>query len=85
MEVDQILEKWNYIAHIRRKQEPELSPENRILKPKRWVVERSHAWLNNYRSLFIRWTKKSINYIAFLHFACAITTFKAAKIIPKIL
>lgn len=85
VEVDQILEKWNYIGHIRRKGEPDLPPENRISKPKRWVVERSHAWLNNYRSLFIRWTKKSINYIAFLHFACAITTFRAAKIIPKIL
>lgn len=84
-EVDTIVHDWQYIAHIRRQLEPLLPPENRIHKPKRWVVERTHSWMNNFRSVFVRWARKASNYLAFLHFACAIITFRAAKIIPKIL
>jgi putative transposase len=84
-EVDTLLRRWNYVGHIRRKGEPDLPLENKIHKPKRWVVERSHAWLNNFRALAIRWNRKLSNYMALLHFACAIITFRAAKIIPKIL
>ena len=85
LEVDNILASWKYLGHIRRKGEPTLPPENRCHKPKRWVVERSHAWINNFRGAFIRWTKKHSNYLALLHFVCAIITFRAAKLIPKIL
>ncbi len=84
-EIDLALQKWQYIPHIRRISEPILPPENRIHKPKRWVVERSHSWMNNFRSVFIRWARKASNYLAFLHFSCALITFRAAKIIPKIL
>ena len=84
-EVDAVVQDWQYIGHIRRKEEPMLPPENRIHKPKRWVVERAHSWMNNFRGVFIRWCRKAANYLAFLHFACAIITFRAAKIIPKIL
>lgn len=44
----------------------------------RWVVERTHSWLNRYRGLLIRWCKKAQNYLALLHFACALITFRAA-------
>lgn len=84
-EVDLIVHKWRYVAHIRRKDEPLLPPENRIHKPKRWVVERTHSWMNNFRGIFIRWARKSVNYLALLHFACAIITLRAGKFIPKIL
>jgi len=40
-------------------------------KPRRWVVERTHSWLNRSRRLLVRWEKKSENYLAFLHLACA--------------
>ena len=42
----------------------------------RWVVERTFSWLNRYRRLLIRWEKKSQNYLAFLHLACAIITLR---------
>jgi transposase len=42
----------------------------------RWVVERTFSWLNRYRRLLIRWEKKSQHYLAFLHLACAIITFR---------
>jgi len=43
---------------------------------KRWVVERTLSWLNRYRRLLIRWEKKSENYLAFLHLACALITYR---------
>lgn len=40
-------------------------------QPRRWVVERTHSWLNRSRRLLVRWEKKSENYLAFIHLACA--------------
>jgi putative transposase len=40
-------------------------------RPRRWVVERRHSWLNRSRRLLVRWDKKAENYLAFLHLACA--------------
>ena len=40
-------------------------------QPRRWVVERTHSWLNRSRRLLVRWEKKVENYLAFLHLACA--------------
>ena len=40
-------------------------------KARRWVVERTHSWLNRSRRLLVRWEKKVENYLAFLQLACA--------------
>jgi putative transposase len=40
-------------------------------KARRWVVERTHSWLNRSRRLLVRWEKKTENYVAFIHLACA--------------
>jgi transposase len=37
----------------------------------RWVVERSFAWLHNFRRLRIRWERDPNLHIAFLTIACA--------------
>jgi transposase len=47
--------------------------------PKRWLVERTHAWLNRFRRLLVRWARKVSNYEAVLHFACALFCLRAAK------
>jgi len=44
-------------------------------KARRWVVERTHSWLNRYRRLLVRWEKKAHNYLALLHLACACLTW----------
>ncbi len=68
----QEVEQRHYIAHIRRrgeeKQDKALTPGYRA---RRWVVERTHSWLNRSRRLLVRWEKKTENYLAFLHLACA--------------
>lgn len=42
------------------------------------MVERAHSWLNRFRAILIRWNKKPENYLALLHFACAIITWRYA-------
>ena len=50
-------------------------------KARRWVVERTHSWMNRFRRLLIRWDKKVPNYKAFLHLACACITYQAAGVL----
>ncbi len=40
-------------------------------RARRWVVERTHSWLKRSRRLLVRWEKKTENYLAFIHLACA--------------
>ena len=47
-------------------------------RARRWVVERSHSWINRCRGLLVRWAKKAENYLAFLHMACGIITWRAS-------
>jgi putative transposase len=35
-------------------------------RARRWVVERTHSWMNRYRRLLIRWEKKADNYLGFV-------------------
>lgn len=68
----QILKDQKYIAHI-----PPRDELKRIIddipnyRARRWVVERTHSWLNRFRCILIRWEKKKENYLAMLHLACA--------------
>lgn len=43
---------------------------------KRWVVERSHSWINRFRRLLIRYEKYAKNYLALMQFAFSIITFR---------
>jgi putative transposase len=45
---------------------------------RRWVVERTHSWQNNSRSLRIRWAKKSAHWLAFNYLAAALTLCRMA-------
>lgn len=79
--VRELVEQWGYMAHIRSRGE-EAQEQKRIpgYRARRWVVERTHSWLNRFRRLLIRWEKKVENYLAMLHFACAWITFRAAEL-----
>jgi transposase len=43
---------------------------------RRWVVERTHGWLNRFLSLLVSWAKKAENYLALVHLACGIITWR---------
>jgi putative transposase len=68
-------------AHIRRRgEEVQAKRDLPNYRARRWVVERTHAWLNRFRRLLIRWEQKVENSLALLHFACAWITFRAAEL-----
>jgi putative transposase len=72
---------YGYIAHIKsRREESKGKQRNRRKKAKRWVVERTHGWLNRFRGILIRWEKKIENHIACLHLACAYFTYARAGV-----
>ena len=81
-EIDELVEEWGYTAHIARKGVDQ-SKRKRIPghRARRWVVERTHSWMNRFRRLLIRWEKKEENYLAMLHFACAWITYQQAGIL----
>lgn len=43
---------------------------------RRWVVERTLAWLTNFRSLRVRWAKKSSNWLALIYLACTLILWR---------
>lgn len=45
-------------------------------KPRRWVVERTLAWLRKCRSLLIRYNKRATNYLGLLQLACALIWYR---------
>lgn len=74
---EMITKEFGYTAHIRsRKEEQRQLKKSRGERPRRWVVERTHSWLNRFRGILIRWDKKAANHLANLQFACAFYTFK---------
>jgi putative transposase len=78
-EVRDILREFGFRAHIRsRGEEAKDIAREAGKKARRWVVERSHSWLNRFRRLLVRWEKKPEHYLAFLHFACGRIAFRAA-------
>jgi len=80
--VRELGELFGYTLHIvpRNKEARELTKQAGK-KARRWVVERCHSWFNNFRALLIRWEKKAENYLAELHLACAIITFRASGLL----
>jgi putative transposase len=51
-------------------------PRKQRFKPRRWVVERTLAWLSKCRAILIRWDKKACNYLGLLKLACALLWFR---------
>jgi putative transposase len=79
--VRETLAAWNSTAHLRRRGD-EAQAKRAIpgYRARRWVVGRTHSWMNRFRRVLIRWEKKVDNYLAWLHFACAWITFRAAEL-----
>ncbi len=75
-EVRQEIEARSYEPHISPADKNKRSERKEARKhlggrARRWVVERTHSWLNRSRRLLVRWEKKEENYLGFVHLACA--------------
>jgi transposase len=82
IEVLELVTAFGWTAHIRsRGEEAEDLQRYAGYRARRWVVERTHSWLNRCRGLLVRWAKKAKNYLAFLHLACGIISWRAAGLL----
>jgi putative transposase len=66
-----------YTPHIRRigEEKPDAGRRKRH-KPRRWVVERTLAWLSKCRAILVRYAKRSSNYLALIQLACILLWFR---------
>jgi transposase len=70
-----LLQEFGYTIHLRtRKEEAQALKRTIGFKARRWVVERTHSWMNRFRGVLIRWSKKLDNYLALLHLTFAYIT-----------
>ena len=77
-EVRDLVDEFKYTAHIRaRGEEAQMIKRNARFKARRWVVERTHSWMNRFRRILTRWEKKAENYLGLLHLVCGLITFRA--------
>lgn len=74
---DKVVKKYGYQNHTRRIGEEKLDQQGRKKHPaRRYVVERTLAWLSKCRGLLVRYERKSENYLAQLQFACALLWYR---------
>lgn len=77
-EVPALAREFKFTAHIRsRGEEAQALKRKARAKARRWVVERTHSWMNRFRGVLIRWNKKAENYIGMLHLVLALITLRA--------
>ena len=66
-----------YVPHIRRIGEEKLDAAGQKTRPaRRWVVERTLAWLSRCRAILVRYDKRADRYLASVKLACALLWFR---------
>ena len=66
-----------YRGHIRRIGEEKLDSKGKKRYPtRRWVVERTLAWLSKCRAILVRYDKKVSNYFGLIQLACALLWYR---------
>ena len=73
-----VAEEFGFTLHLRRRGEEAWAKRHARAKARRWVVERTHSWLNRLCAILIRWNKKPENYLALLHFAFGLIAWRYA-------
>jgi putative transposase len=72
--------KHRYVPHIRRIGEDveaaKRAKQYPDYKPRRWVVERTLAWLSKCRAILVRYDKNAFNYLGLIQLACALLWYR---------
>ena len=67
----------HYVPHIRRIGQEKLDASGEKRYPaRRWVVERTLAWLSKCRAILVRYDKKASNYLALIKLACMLIWYR---------
>lgn len=81
-EVRRIVQEFGFTAHIRtRGEEAKAIQQEAGFKARRWVMERTHSWMNRFRRVLVRWEKLPETFVAMLHLACGIITWRATDLL----
>lgn len=73
----EVTARHGYVAHIRpigEDRREKRRPGRR--RPRRWVVERTLAWLSKCRALLIRYDKHDVNYLGLIQLACGLLWYR---------
>lgn len=70
--VEEEVKAHTYIPHIRRIGEEKIADGAKTHPARRWVVERTIAWLKGFRAIRTRYFCRAQNYLAMIHLACAL-------------
>ncbi len=71
-----IAAEFAFTLHLRTRSEEINAKRRARAKARRWVVGRTHSWLNRFRAVLIRWNRKPGNYLALLHSAFGLITWR---------
>ena len=74
-----IIRYHRYIPHVRPRGEEITAKKNKRFKPRRWIVEVSHSWFNNFRKLKVRYEKTTANVLALHHLAAATIALRRCR------
>jgi transposase len=71
-----------YRPHIKQRKEEASAKRNKPgYKARRWVVERTHSWLNRNRKLLVSFEKTEASYLALLTLAAALICWRQTTVI----
>ena len=71
-----------YRPHIRQRKQEARAKRNRPgYKARRWVVERTHSWLNRFRKLLVSFEKTEASFVGLLTLAAALICWRQTIVI----
>ena len=78
----ELISERDYIPHVRQRGE-EIEAKRKIprYRARRWVVGRTHSWLNRFRKLLVRYEKTAASFDGLLELACALIAFRHVIVI----
>jgi putative transposase len=73
---------FGFTMHVRcRGEEAKALKKTATVRARRWVVERTHSWMNRFRRILVRWEKREDTFFAMLHLVCGIITWRACGLL----
>jgi putative transposase len=77
-----VMEEHGYTPHIRpRGEEADKVKRDPTYKPRRWVVELSHSWMNRFRKLSPRYEKTLVSCLGLVELAAAMIVLNKVVLI----
>ena len=77
-----LIEKSGRIPHVRtRKEEADAKVKKPGRKARRWVVERTHSWVNRWRKLLVSFEKTEESFVGLLSLALALICWRQSVVI----